>query len=370
MTLVLPLDQDAGVEILARLRATVAGKLRPRVRDIDEGAYPADVLRDLGAAGAYAPLHSSAPDLATAIEAMAIVGEECLATAFCVWCQDALGWYIACSGNDALSDKFQQRVAQGEILGGTGLSNPMKALSGIEPLRLRGERAEGGWRVSGLLPWVSNLGEGHLFGICFSDESDPNHLVVALARCGDDGVTTRQNAHFIALEGTATVSVAFRDAFIADSMVLADPAMPFIRRMRAGFVLLQTGMALGLVRGAIALMRECGRMQQGVNAHLPDRPDDFEDAAAQLTGTIHALAETPYEGADDYLRAVLQVRLQGSELTLAAAQSLMLHAGARGYLAGSAASRKLREAYFVAIVTPAIKHLRKDIEDLSVVRHQ
>ena len=37
----------------------------------------------------------------------------------------------------------------------------------------------------------------------------------------------------------------------------------------------------------------------------------------------------------------------------------MLHAGAAGYKAGAATERKLRESYFVAIVTPALKHLKK-----------
>jgi hypothetical protein len=35
--------------------------------------------------------------------------------------------------------------------------------------------------------------------------------------------------------------------------------------------------------------------------------------------------------------------------------------GAKGYLQRSPAQRRLREAYFVAIVTPAIKHLRREI---------
>ena len=39
----------------------------------------------------------------------------------------------------------------------------------------------------------------------------------------------------------------------------------------------------------------------------------------------------------------------------------LLHQGARGYVSTGAAQRRLREAYFVAIVTPATKHLRKEI---------
>ena len=43
----------------------------------------------------------------------------------------------------------------------------------------------------------------------------------------------------------------------------------------------------------------------------------------------------------------------------------LLHQGARGYLMSSAVQRRVRESHFVAIVTPAIKHLRKEIARLS-----
>ncbi|GAC1406766.1 MAG: hypothetical protein NVSMB49_26500 [Ktedonobacteraceae bacterium] len=44
----------------------------------------------------------------------------------------------------------------------------------------------------------------------------------------------------------------------------------------------------------------------------------------------------------------------------------MLHAGASGYRLHSAVERKLRESYFVAIVTPALKHLKKVLYELDV----
>ena len=44
----------------------------------------------------------------------------------------------------------------------------------------------------------------------------------------------------------------------------------------------------------------------------------------------------------------------------------MLHMGAAGYRSGSAAERKLRESYFVAIVTPALKHLKKLQHDMAL----
>ena len=48
-----------------------------------------------------------------------------------------------------------------------------------------------------------------------------------------------------------------------------------------------------------------------------------------------------------------------------AAQSALMHQGARGYLLSSEVQRRVRESHFVAIVTPAIKHLRKEIARLS-----
>jgi alkylation response protein AidB-like acyl-CoA dehydrogenase len=59
------------------------------------------------------------------------------------------------------------------------------------------------------------------------------------------------------------------------------------------------------------------------------------------------------------------VRAHASELALRAAQSALLHAGARGYLMSSDVQRRVRESHFVAIVTPALKHLRKEIVRLS-----
>ncbi len=45
--------------------------------------------------------------------------------------------------------------------------------------------------------------------------------------------------------------------------------------------------------------------------------------------------------------------------TLEAVQANMIHNGAAGYVAGSVASRKLREAYFFANLTPTVRHLEK-----------
>jgi alkylation response protein AidB-like acyl-CoA dehydrogenase len=344
----------------------VATELAPLVRRIDAGHYPEDVLRGLGAAGAFSAHTGDSPDLFAAISAMARVSEKCLATGFCMWCQDTLVWYLRHTENEELRSRFLADAASGRVLGGTGLSNPMKAAAGIEPLRLRGQPVADGFIVNGTLPWVSNLGPSHPFGTAF-EVAGEDRQVMAIVDCSLPGIRLGEGARFLALDGTRTCSVMFRDVLVPRSLVLADPAAPFIARVKAGFILLQTGMGLGVIRGCIDVMRSADDVCGEVNEFLDDRPDLFEDALSGLSAEVRLLARTPHETGRDYQRAVLQVRLAVSEWALRAAEAAMLHAGAKGYLTGAAAQRKLREAYFVAIVTPSVKHLRKELSLLPAV---
>lgn len=353
------------------LRRVVDADLAPLVGAIDrDGLYPEDVLRRFGAAGLFAQHITGTPGdggLLAAIQGMAVVGETCLSTAFATWCQDACGWYLFNSDNRALRDEVLAGLGTGRQLGGTGLSNPVKAYAGIETVRLTGERVDGGYVVNGVLPWVSNLGDGHVFGAIFTVPGR-DQAVMALLRCGQPGVTIAQRTHFCALEGTRTVAVMVRQAFIADSQILADPVEPYLIKVMPGFILLQAGMALGLLRGAVAAMRDADVTHGHINAFLPERPDLFEQAAEDLERGVAALARTPYENSPDYMRALLQARLSASEWVLRAANAAMLHAGTKGYLIDGAAQRRLREAYFVAIVTPSIKHLRRELSEIEAGR--
>ncbi|MBV9747850.1 MAG: acyl-CoA/acyl-ACP dehydrogenase [Acetobacteraceae bacterium] len=358
-------------DVLAGLRSRVEVELAPQVERIDrDGFYPESVMRSLGEGGLFAlhlagPSPLAGPSLGAAVEAMALVGETCMSTAFCTWCQDACGWYLELSPNAALRERLQPDIAGGALLGGTGLSNPIKAAAGIEPFKLKAKRAAGGYVVSGILPWVSNLGAGHHLGTVFEDADDPAHRIMALVECGQPGVEIRQNAHFIALEGTATYCVLFRRALVADEQLLADPAADLMRRVRPGFVLLQTGMGLGVIAACVQLMREADRTQGATNQYLPTRPDDVEYRLAKLRGAILDLAQTPAETAPEFLRAVLEARLATSELTLEATSAAMLHGGARSYLEGSAMARRQREGSFVALITPSIRHLRQELAGMA-----
>jgi alkylation response protein AidB-like acyl-CoA dehydrogenase len=359
------------VTLVQGVRARARAELPAQVQAIDhDGVYPRETMASLGQGGLFSShlrAHSllDRADLGVAIRSMAEVAAECMSTGFCTWCQDASGWYLENTENTTLRDKLQGGIATGAVMAGTGMSNPMKTLSGIEGFKLRAQRVAGGYVVSGVLPWVSNLGQGHWFATVIQDADDAGHQMFAMVQCGQPGVEIRQNARFIALEGTGTYSVLFRKAFIADEMMLADPLGDAVKRILPGVIMLQTGMGLGVIEACIGLMNDSNRSQAASNQYLPRGPSYYEDAKAELMAEIVALAATPTEFAPEFRKRVLTARLRTSEMALDAAQSALLHSGSKGYLQGSPVNRRLRESYFVAIITPSIRHLRKELAALA-----
>ena len=362
--------------LLAAVRAYAQGPLAARADAIDrEGYYPLVELRELvrlGAASAHLDAPHGSGDFGLAIRAMAEVSRVCGATGFMLWCQAVCSLYMQQSGNPLLTGEVLQRHASGAALGGTALSNPMKSYAQIETLLLKARPVEGGYLVSGNLPWVSNLAEDHSCGaIAAVEEGDgasgagSTREVMFVLDCADPAIELHPCPSFSGMEGTGTYALRLKDYFVGDARVLADPARPFVARIRAGFIMLQCGMAAGVIQGAIDSMWAVEAPLGHVNQFLDERPADLQAELDALLARVLKLAATPHDDSDDFLLDVLDTRAHGAELALRAAQSALLHHGARGYLMSSDVQRRVRESHFVAIVTPAIKHLRKEMARLS-----
>lgn len=350
--------------ILAATDAIAQGPLAAAAVRIDNGEYPLPIMGELGAAGALgAHLTSGGRRFGLAISTMERASRACGATGFLMWAHDVCGLYLDQSGNPALQGTLLEDHAAGRSFGGTALSNPMKAFSGIEPMLLRARKVAGGYVVRGTLPWVSHVGPGQYCGAIASVEEAGTEIMFLL-RC-DERAELRACPAFSGMEGTSTWGIRLDDYFVPTDDLIADPARPFIARIKGAFILLQTGMALGVSAGAIASMREVEGPLGHVNQFLEDQPDALEDELSELRAGILTLAQTPFETSKDYLLSVLDARAQGAEFALRVTQAALLHQGARGYLASAGPQRRIREAHFVAIVTPALKHLRWEMARLS-----
>ncbi|PKO28364.1 MAG: acyl-CoA dehydrogenase [Betaproteobacteria bacterium HGW-Betaproteobacteria-9] len=353
------------VDLIDAVRAIAQGPLAARAQAIDEGAYPIDLIQQLAKMGAMSA-HIDQPgqpgNYVTAILAMAEVGKVCGASSFLMWQQAVSALYLFGSENPAMNGERLQRHLAGEIIGATGMSNPMKGFAGIEKILLKGTPVEGGYLINGTLPWVSNLAPEHSLGTVATVEGAPE--IMFMLPCNAPGVTLKHCPKFSGMEGTATFAVQCKDVFIGASEMLANPCLPYLKRIRGAFLLLQCGIAAGIIQGAIDSMWKVEDQLGHVNQFLDDRPDQLQAELDDLVGTVVKLCETPYDPSDAFYLDVVNARLAGGELSLRAANAALMHQGARGYLMCSDVQRRVREAQFVAIVTPAIKHLRKQAADL------
>lgn len=348
--------------------------LAPLVTAIDQGQYPEQYLRKLGQLGGFSASVPQAQggqglDLSVQVEATTLVSRECGSTAFMVWCQSTCAWYLLNAANAAVREHYLAKVASGELLAGTGMSNTVKHLAGIEKINLRATRTEHGYEVNGSLPWVSNIGEDHL-AVVAAHVEDEGYIMFAV-RCNAPGVTLRRCLPFSGMEGTQTLNVRFDKVAVANDDIIAHPSQfkAYIQRIKPGFVLGQTGMGLGIIEASIESMRATNQTHSHVNVFLDDQAEDLAAELQTLKTQIADLARQAQTG-EASLLDVLKARLATSELALRATQSEVLHTGAKGYLMNHGAQRRQREAVFVAIVTPALKHLRKEINDLERLQAQ
>lgn len=358
---------DALIDSVAALIKT---DLAPISAAVDqEGRYPIEFLRKLADAGGFAAAVPKAYGglalgLAPQIHVISEVGRECGSTAFLVWCQSTCALYLLRSPNEAVRERYLRAVASGEILAGTGMSNTVKHLAGIENIHLKARRNADGYVVSGSLPWVSNVGEAHLAIVAASVE-DGGYVMFAVH--GDaEGVSLHPCPDFSGLEGTQTLNIRMKEVFIPNGDVLAHPDQfgAYMASIKPAFVLGQLGMGFGVTDGSLRTIRESNVAGAHVNQFLDDQGDALANEAAALKANAVRLSQQADADAAALID-VLRLRLATSELTLRAANSAVLHAGAKGYLMRHPAQRRLREAVFVAIVTPALKHLRKEIHALE-----
>lgn len=349
-------------DVLPQVRELVQALLAPQALSIDrDGTYPEEFLRRLGEVGGYAASGTvdDGAALARQIEVMQSVGLGCGATAFLVWAQTTCATYLALSANTALRDRYLPALLAGRQLGGTGMSNPMKSFSGIENIRLSARSDPRGYVINGSLPWVSNLGADHVF---VTAALSAEGALMFLVPCNAPGVALHPCPEFVALEGTRTFNVRFDDVLIEHAQVVASPAVlpAYLARIKPRFILMQMGIGLGVIEAAIQIVQQCWTSHAHVNQYLPDGVDNLAAALTDAVQRTQRLAQALAAG-QAVFRDIVALRADASELALRSATAAVLHAGAKGYLVRHPAQRRLREALFVAIVTPALKHLRLEL---------
>ncbi|MBS9779721.1 MAG: acyl-CoA/acyl-ACP dehydrogenase [Moraxellaceae bacterium] len=357
-------------QLLQQLNDFSKNELQPLAHKIDhESYYAKDFMHQYGAKKGFA-FHGKNEfggldlGISQQVQSIATIGRYCGSTAFNAWCQTTCAWYIQNTANKALQKRYLADILAGKKLAGTGLSNTMKSLAGIEKHNLTAVKKGDGFIINGRLPWVTNIGEEHVFA--GTAEISKGQYAMFLIEGSQQGVELSDAIRFCALNGTQTLSVQCTDVVIPNVQVLAYPHEfdEYINRIKSGFVSLQFGMALGALLASKDIIDTANKYNPELNALLDYGINDVEDSINYIINELQIIEQTIFDPSN-FLN-VLKLRLYASEAVLKASQSASLHTGAFGYLEDHHAQRLRREALFVAIITPSMKHLKKAIQTLEL----
>lgn len=342
------------------LEVLIQEQLKPFVRKIDaEAHYAEGFLKSIGKAGF---LNSeTGVDYSTEVRVVEEVSKVCMTTAFNLWCHLASLTYIRNSDNRYLKEEILPQLESGQVLGGTGLSNPMKYYAGLEALHLKAENTNNGYIVNGQLPSVSNLGKDHWFGIIA--EVSPDQRIMAVVPCNAEGLTMRAKLEYLGVNGSATYSCSFDEVTIPEKWIVSHNVDSFIVKIRPAFVLYQIPLGLGVTEASIGSIRQVCNKQGRCNDFLPIQPAELEEELEQIRTELYKLAAG--QELLEQWKDLLQLRLRTAYLASKSAHGSMLHQGGAGYLKYSAPSRRLRESYFLLNLTPTVKHLEKMLHQMK-----
>ncbi|WP_107841071.1 acyl-CoA dehydrogenase family protein [Metasolibacillus meyeri] len=338
----------------ARLQILIEEFLKPVVKKVDEEAfYAEDYLIALGKEGFFQSNEKAQEQML--LDELLVVQETakvCMTTAFCVWCHLAALTYLRNSQNAYLQKMMLPQFENGQLLGATGLSNPMKYYADLEKLQLSAQEVEGGYIVNGVLPAVSNLGEQHWFGAI---AAVGGREVMFLVSTKQENLQLQPKTHFIGVNGSATYACRFTNVFIPQQQIISEDARSFCNLIRPTFIFYQIALGLGVMEAVVEGIDKVKAKQNGCNEFL-------QVQAAQVTKQRERLMENLQQLVLENriaLEPIVELRLATVYETLSAVQANMIHHGAQGYVAGSVPSRKLREAYFFANLTPTVRQLEK-----------
>lgn len=342
----------------SRKLAEVVGEyLTPVVRRVDEEAYyPREFFAALGDAGLLKQQGTAEePILLNGLRLIEETSQSCMTTGFALWCHLASMIYIRNSNNVFLKENVLPKLERSKVRGGTGLSNPLKQLDGLEKLCLKAKAAPGGYVVSGQIPFVSNVGTDAWFAFVACTED--GRKIMAMTPGDAENLALRERRDFLGLNGCATCTCTFNEVFIPQDWLLSQDAETFVRRVRSHFLLYQVPLGLGVSQASVRRIERSVHKQSGSNRYLPMQAEDIVcELQALRSRTQQIAAESDL--ASQWFE-LLRVRRDMTHLTSQAVHTAMIHHGGGGYLRRSDSARRLRESYFLINLTPTLRHIEK-----------
>ena len=261
---------------------------------------------------------------------LAAIAARCLTTAL-VLSQWASGCRIIAGGDRAVRKSRLPALARGETPTTVGISQLSTSRRHLGSPALTAARIHNTWRLTGLCPWVTGADSSDTIVTgALTETGEQFFFVVSTSAAGLDIAPPMQ---MLALSGSRTSSVAFRDVEPADVIVPAEAGV------RTGG-LATTALAVGATRAAIAIIDDEARARSALEPVAVGLQTELDE----LVQRLDAAADGGIEPADrDRLRA------HANGLVVRAAQAALTASKGAGFVAGHPAERLVRESLFFLV---------------------
>ena len=352
-------------QILAPARHLADTQFRPNAEAADQGDIGGQVaqnVRALADAGYFglgiAPAFGGrGADESTRREYTELMASACGVTAFTQQQLHAGGGFVGGGRSDALKQEKLPRFASGQELCGVAFSHLRRS----GPPMVRAERVPGGYRVSGLAPWVTGWGllDSFILGAMRLPEND--HIYFYVPKAGNEaGLKPGPRIPLVVMNASDTVEVTLDDLFLPDDYVLYERPVEALKRGDhcgiSGHVFLPLGCARGSVHYLQTLSEKRGNPV-------------FAHAAEELIREIDACRHEAltWSGAcadqDDYKEHALHARAAAIVLAVRAAHAAVTATGGAAHLLTQPPQRLLREAIFYTTTaqTPDVQNGTLDL---------
>ncbi len=240
--------------------------------------------------------------------------------------------------NAALRDRLLPLLARGEVKAGIAFSQLRRAGGPA----LRALPAAGGFRLEGVLPWVTGWG---LFGKCVTAATLPDGRTLFVVHDLAESPALRASPvlRLAAVEVTQTVRLEICGLLVPESDVLTARAATWIQENDRVSAALQSPLALGCARAAIDVMRD--EAQKKESAVIRSAAERLESELGSCRDEAYAAMEEP----SDVARS-LEARARAIELAGRCAHAAVVASAGAGNLMDHPAQRVYREALAFSVL--------------------
>ena len=222
-----PLGENAEM-IRETVRRFAQDRIAPRAAEIDRSnAFPNELWEEMGALGLLGitvaeEFGGSGLGYIEHIVAMEEISRASASVglsygAFSNLCVNQ----ISLNGNEAQKKKYLPDLCAGRKIGALAMSEP-GAGSDVVSMKLRADKADGGYILNGNKMWITNGPDAHVLVVYAKTDvnAGPKGITAFIVERGMKGFSTAQKLDKLGMRGSNTCELVFQDCFVPAENIL------------------------------------------------------------------------------------------------------------------------------------------------------